>query len=110
MEKLAPVEKAKVLEALKAANAAPFVATPACGCGRAYVTLSSRNDRKTVNAVAAACKALGLLFCRKAYGAGSNAIYVGYDNADGRALAKSEAFAKVLTEHGIPAYSDAVAD
>jgi hypothetical protein len=102
--------KTEILEALKAANAAPFAAKTGAfgGCGRAYVCVSA--DKATVKLVAAACKALGLLFLKKAYGTTGNAIYIGYDNADGRALAKSEAFAATLTAKGLPAYSDAVAD
>src|SRR5574338_118260 len=92
-------------DALQAANAAPFSSDgPACGCGRAYVVLSSENTRETVNAVSAMCKKLGLMFLRRAYGVGRNAIYIGYDNADGKALAKSKAFAAELTKHGIKAY------
>lgn len=101
-------EKAKVLEALTAANAAPYEATPACGCGRAYVTVSGERD--TINAVAAASKKLGLIFQRNAYYGLRNAIYIGYDNADGRALGKAKAFAKVLNERGIKAYDEACAD
>lgn len=111
MEKLAPLGKEVVFEAVKAAFAEPFVpASRGYGCGRAYVCLSSENDRKTVNAVSAAAKKLGKLFLRKAYGAGNNAIYIGYDNATGRELARSEAIAKALTAKGIPAYSEAVED
>ncbi len=111
MEKLAALPKEAVFAAVKAAQVAPFE-KPArgYGCGRAYVVLSSRNDRKTINAVSAACKALGLMFLRKAYGAGSNAIYIGYDNATGAELARSEAFAKELEKHGIPCYSTGVGD
>lgn len=102
----------QVLEALKAANAAPFVAKtgPCGGCGRAYVCVRV-DDKATLTALAKACKTLGLIYNRKGlYGTGRNAIYIGYDNADGRALAKAEAFAGVLTAKGLPAYSDAVGD
>ena len=82
--------KTEVLEALKTANATPFTAGRGFGCGRAYVCVTA--DRKMVNLVAAACKTLGLAFLRKAYGTSGNAIYMGYDNANGRATAKSEAW------------------
>lgn len=102
--------KSKILEAVKAANAAPFSvgSGPSGGCGRAYVVLTA--DRATVNAVAAACKKLGLMFLRKAYGTSGPSIYLGYDNASGRALAKSRAFAEVLNARGIACYDDAVGD
>jgi hypothetical protein len=104
------MDKAAVLEALKAAWAAPVVVAsgPCGGCGRAYVCVSG--DRATVNAFAAACRELGLMFLRKAYGTSGNALYVGYDNADGRALAKSHVVADELNKRGVKAYSDAVAD
>jgi len=103
--------KNEVLEALTAAKNAPYVAGSISGCGRAYVCITSSNDRSVVNAVATACRQLGLLFERKGhYGTGKNSIYIGYDNADGRALARSKVFAKVLSDRGIPAYDDAVSD
>ena len=106
--------KKDVYEALVAAYAAPYVAKPACGCGRAYVCFTGGSSpseyRATVNAVSAACKKLGVTFLRKAYGTSNNSIYVGYDNADGRALGKAKAMAAALTASGFPAYEDAVAD
>lgn len=97
-----------VLEAIKAAKDAPYTVDRASGCGRVYVTVGG--DRKTINAVAAACKALGLIFQRKAYYGLRNAIYVGYDNADGRALARGKVFAETLRARGISAYDEACAD
>jgi hypothetical protein len=71
----------------------------------------SGSDKALLKAVAAGCKKLGLLFERKGhYGVGRNSIYMGYDNADGRALGKADAFAKALTDRGIRAYSDAKED
>jgi hypothetical protein len=49
-------------------------------------------------------------FQRKGYGVGSNAIYVGYDNASGGPLGKAQAMAEVLKAHGLSAYDDAQAD
>ncbi len=103
-----PLSKSQVLAALKAAQAAPFTPERPTGCGRAYVIV--RGDRATINTVAAGCKTLGLMFLRKAYGTSGNAIYIGYDNADGRALAKAKAFAATLKVHGVDAYDDAVGD
>lgn len=107
------LSKVAVFEALKSALEAPVTPgrSPACGCGRVYVVLSKApQDRPLVNAFAAAAKKLGALFLRKAYGTCGNALYCGYDNADGRALAKAHAVAKVLGDNGIGCYVDAVAD
>ena len=93
---------------LLAANAASFTAGRGYGCGRAYVCLSG--PKEEVKRVAASCKELGLMFLKKAYGTSGNAIYMGYDNADGKAIAKSEAFASVLNARGIKCYTDAVGD
>lgn len=104
------MEAKAVLEALKAAKDAPFVPARISGCGRAYVCVSG-SDKDLLRAVAAGCKKLGLIFNRKGlYGVGRNAIYIGYDNADGKALGKSEAFAKALSDRGISAYHDAASD
>lgn len=99
---------AKVKAALEAACEAPYSPARASGCGRAYVCVSG--DRATVAAVKAACKPLKLMFLSKAYGTGGNVIYLGYDNADGRALGRSRVFAEVLCAHGISAYDEAVGD
>lgn len=103
------LSKEAVFEAVKAAKESPFeVPARGFGCGRAYVSVGG--ERAEVNAVSAACKKLGLMFLRKAYGTLGNAIYVGYDNADGRALARAEAMATVLKARGLRAYVDAVQD
>jgi len=68
------------------------------------------SDKKLAKTVKAACEQLGLRYLPKAYGVGDRAIYVGYDNADGKALAKSEVFARVLNERGIQCYADAASD
>lgn len=99
------LSKTEVVAAVTAAMAAPVAApSRAYGCGRAYVCVSE--DRATVNAVAAACRTLGVLFVRKNYGAGSNAIYCGYDNADGRATAKANAVQASLKAAGLRCYVD----
>jgi hypothetical protein len=103
--------KTRVIEALVAAKAAPFVSPGrGYGCGRAYVCVSSTNGKKVINAVAKACKDLGLIFIPKGYNFGNNAIYIGYDNARGNMIAKSEAFAAVLNAKGISCYPDAGED
>lgn len=102
--------KTEILEALTIAKSlTPPAKTGAFGgCGRVYVSVSG--ERATINAVSAACKKLGLVFDRRSYYGTRNAIYIGYDNADGRALAKGEAFAAKLSELGLPAYCDAHGD
>ena len=101
--------KAEIAAALEAAWKAPYVAGPGYGCGRAYVCVSGL-ERAEVNALAAAAKKANILFLRKAYGTGGNALYVGYDNADGRATGKARAVAESLKGAGFKAYDDAVAD
>ena len=100
--------KIQIAEALKAAMAAPYTAQRASGCGRAYVCVSGTKEE--VKAFADACKAQGLMFLKKAYGTSGNALYVGYDNADGKVLARAEVIAAELGKHGLRAYSDAVGD
>ncbi len=100
--------KLDLTEVVAKAASAPFEPFRASGCGRAYVVITA--DKPTVNAVSAACKKLGLMFLKKAYGTGNNAIYMGYDNCDGRALGKARAFATSLQASGIPCYDDAVGD
>jgi hypothetical protein len=100
---------ATILVAVKTANEAPYTVTRSYGCGRAYVCVGS-NSKKEVNAIAAACKKLGLMFLRKAYGTSGPCIYIGYDNSDGRALSKARAFADSLKASGLRAYDDAVED
>ena len=99
--------KEEIKSALVAALAVPYVRARASGCGRAYVCVDL--ERTELTAFAAVAKALGHIFQRKGYGV-SNALYVGYDNADGRALGKAEAIATELSKRGISAYAEGVAD
>lgn len=101
------MSKLDLTQILALANSAPYEPIRS-GCGRAYVVIT--DSKTTVNAVARACKTLGLMFLKKAYGTGNNAIYIGYDNADGRALGKARAFANSLQSSGVSCYDDAVGD
>lgn len=92
--------------ALAARNAC--TASGPAGCARIYVGVYGV-DRKTVNAVAAYCKANHLIFQRKAHYNLSNAIYLGY-SMNGTEYAKGEAFAEALKNAGIPAYMEACGD
>jgi hypothetical protein len=96
----------EIAPVLIAALAAPRAASPACGCGRAYVCIPKADATE----VGKACKKVGLMWLKKAYGTSGNAIYCGYDNADGRALGVARVIAEALQAVGISAYTDAVAD
>lgn len=80
-----------------------------CGCGRAYVSLG-KVDRKVLRAYQDGAKLAGVRYLPEAYGAGKRCLYIGYDNADGVALAQAEAIAKNLQALGLPAFDEAVAD
>lgn len=77
------------------------------GCGRVYVCICG--DRKTKNAVKKAAKSLGMIYQTKGYGV-DNALYVGYDNADGKAWSQGEQIAKNLKLIGVECYVDGVGD
>lgn len=79
------------------------------GCARIYVRIATA-DRRVRNAIAASCKAQGLLYLDASKGPYAHSIYIGYDNATGREYAQGEAFAAVLNAHGISAYVDGVGD
>lgn len=80
------------------------------GCGRAYVVLSSAAPKAHLDLFKKACAAVGVRYLGKAYGTGNRAAYIGYDNADGRALAQAEAIAKNLRALGLDVYDDGVGD
>lgn len=101
--------KTDILNAINQGLTAPSTG-PRCGCGRAYVCLSKKADRATLNLFKGAAEAAGLRYLSKAYGVGDRAVYVGYDNADGRALAQAEAIAKNLRALGLDVYDDAMSD
>lgn len=79
------------------------------GCGRAYVCLT-KVPTKVLNAYKQGAERAGLRYIGKAYGAGDRAIYVGYDNSDGRALAQAKAIAEKIQALGLPAYYDGADD
>jgi hypothetical protein len=91
-------------EALNAAAVAPR--ERGIGCGRIYVSVSSEHAK----GVAKAAKKLGKIFQKCSHYGTSNALYVGYDNCDGRALAQGTAIVKVLKAHGISCYRDECGD
>lgn len=104
MKKTSPDYAAILTEAFRAAAAA----TPerGCGCGRIYVSVASEHAR----GIARAAKKLGKIYQRRSYYGTSNALYIGYDNSDGRALAQGTAVVSVLASHGISSYRDECGD
>lgn len=108
---LKSLDKAAVNAAIASALSAPVTVKPVYGgCARVYVTVCGV-DKKTVNAIAAACKANHLIFQRKAYYGLRNAIYIGYEmGTTGAVYCKGEAFAAALSAAGLPAYVEAFGD
>jgi hypothetical protein len=82
---------------------------PSCGCGRAYVCLS-KVPKNVLNAYKKGAELAGVRYLNEAYGSGSRALYIGYDNCDGRALSQAKAVAEKLKAIGLPVYWDAVDD
>lgn len=92
-------------EAMTAAGAAPV--TERSGCGRVYVMLVGTAHRAGISK---ASKASSIRYFGAGKGRYSFSLYVGYDNADGRALARGAAIARVLKDRGIDCYRDEVED
>lgn len=91
-------------EALQAAAAA--FPERGIGCGRIYVSV----DKEHARGIAKAAKALGKIFQKRSHYGTSNALYIGYDNCDGRALAQGTTVVNVLKSHGIGCYRDECGD
>lgn len=87
---------------LAAAMAAPVTPERGIGCGRIYVSIDTAHAR----GVQRAAKRLGLIYQKRGHGGTANALYVGYDNCDGRALARGTKIVEVLKAAGIGAYRD----
>ena len=92
--------------ALERAKVAPVPPVRASGCGRVYIVPEKAHKR----GLKAACAKVGMRWLADAYGSAKGVIYVGYDNADGRALAKGAAMVEALKAEGIDCYRDEVAD
>jgi len=80
---------------------APIQIGRGIGCCRVYVVIS---DKAHVKGVAKAARAMNKVFQTKAHYGMSNALYIGYDNCDGLALARANAVAKVFNENKISCY------
>ena len=82
---------------------------PRGGCGRAYVCLATK-DKAVLKDFKAAMEACGLKYIGKAYGTGTRAAYIGYDNGSGVPLAQAEAISTNLKALGVDCYDDGVGD
>jgi hypothetical protein len=91
---------------LKAAFEQKVASEQPLGCCRVYVSV----DKAHAKGVAAACKKLNLIFQKKSHYGASNAVYVGYDNCDGKALAKGSAVVAALKAAGVDCYRDEQGD
>lgn len=98
-----PVDYIGALERAMKATPAPVRAS---GCGRVYIVPEKAHKK----GLKAACVKLGMRWLADAYGSAKGVIYVGYDNADGRALARGAAMVEVLKAAGIDCYRDEVDD
>jgi len=85
------------------AFASPIARERGIGCGRVYVVISDKAQAKLVEKAA---KKLDKIFQKKAHYGMTNALYIGYDNCDGAALARGTAVVKALKEAGINCYRD----
>jgi hypothetical protein len=92
---------------LKSAFEQPVSPERPIGCGRVYVSIT---DDAFAKKVKAAAKKLGKDFQPKSYYGTKNALYIGYDNMDGRALARGTAVVAALNSAGIPCYRDEQGD
>ena len=92
--------------ALKDALTAPYSVDARSCCGRVYVVPAKDHKR----GLRAAAKKLGARWLSEAYGTSRGVLYVGYDNADGHALARGAAMVAALKAHGVDCYRDEVTD
>ena len=79
----------------------------AIGCCRVYVSIA---DKAQAKEVAKAAKALGMIWQGRSHYGTSNALYIGYDNCDGNALARGTAVVNALKSAGINCYRDEQGD
>jgi hypothetical protein len=87
---------------LAAAFLAPVTPERGIGCGRIYVSVGGEHAKE----VAKAAKALGKKFQKRSHYGTANALYVGYDNCDGEALARGSAIVAALKAAGVDAFRD----
>lgn len=95
--------QAQIEEALRNVLATPVRPERGIGCGRIYVAISDKDQAKMVGKAA---KKLGMIWDKKSHYGTPNALYIGYDNCDGNALAKGTAVVNALKAIGVSCYRD----
>lgn len=96
-----------VIAAIDAAFHQSLAPERGIGCCRVYVCI---RDKEAAKLVAKAAKVRGKIYQKKAHYGLREALYVGYDNCDGRALATGTALVAALKAVGIAAYREEGAD
>ena len=79
----------------------PVVRERPVGCCRVYVSICDDGQAKEI---AKAARKLGLDFQKRSYYGAKNALYIGYDNLDGKELARGSAVVAALEAAGIACY------
>jgi hypothetical protein len=90
------------VQVLQSAFDAPVTMERGVGCGRIYVVV----DKEHAKGISTAAKKLGKIFQRTAHYGMKNALYVGYDNCDGRALSRGTKIVETLRAAGIGCHRD----
>lgn len=102
----------KIREAILTGRACPPPEQP-IGCCRVYVyvdTDDAAQSRAVSKVMAQAAEGLATPWHKKPYGVGCDALYVGYDNATGLALAMGRKICNALREIGVRAYREEIMD
>ncbi len=102
----------KIREAILSGRACPPPERPN-GCCRVYVyvdTDDAAQARAVSKVMAEAAQGLATPWLKKPYGVGCDALYVGYDNASGLALAMGRKICNALREIGVRAYREEIMD
>jgi hypothetical protein len=86
---------------LKTAFETQVPAERGIGCGRIYV---AGFDKEHAKGIKAAAKELGKIYQGRSHYGDSNALYIGYDNCDGKALARGTFVVATLKAAGIGCY------
>jgi hypothetical protein len=87
-----------IVETIREAMTRPCSPERAIGCCRVYVSIV---DATQARGVAHAAKVLNMRWQKRSHYGDSNALYIGYDNCDGQALARGAAVVEALKAAGI---------